>query len=380
MEPSREIVASNRVATGLVALLALLAPGPSRAEEVSILLSDGDLVRGEILAVDDESIRLIPTGATEAVSIPVDRIDPVHVYSLREPLVGDDVSARLRLADWCIAHDLPSLAAREYRRIAELDPSALGLVREGLAAADESAAEALYQEAAELGSCGEREAERQALERLLATHASSRTALLARAELALLDRAADRRAERARRAEERRQAEIRRRAGLLDEYLGREAARAAAIRDEAAASAKFARGHRLLLDSVDAFETLIPYANELAKYDPARADGWRAKIRSDLVDVYNMLTVVELERQNSRQAQHWISQTLLLDPDNERAKELRDINVTYGIEEDPYRMPIGELTRRVVRGSVSAEMVRAFVNRTGPDGLRFLQSLGVPQR
>lgn len=350
----------------------------SWAEEVSLLLVDGDLASGELVAVDGSEVRLRSAGTER--SIPLEGIDPVHVYSLFESRSGDSAAERLRLADYCLAHGLSAFAEREYLRAAALDPSCEGLAREGIEGALEQVAEALYREAEELALRGVRTEERAVLERIVEAHPGTRTALLARAELALLDRAGERRAERERRAEERRLAEVRRRAEILDRYLNVKATEAAETRADAASSIKFARGHRLLLDAAEAFEGLIPYANELAKYDAGRAGEWRQRIKDELIGIYIMLTVVELERHNSRQANHWIALTLLLDPENERAKELRDINVTYGMEEDPYRMTIGELSRRLYRHTASAEMIRAFANRTGRNGLLFLEGLNPPRR
>ncbi|MBI4617386.1 MAG: hypothetical protein HY720_27495, partial [Planctomycetes bacterium] len=247
--------------------------------------------------------------------------------------------------------------------------------------AEEGQADALYRRAMESYSRGDVPGARAILRKAAERFPNSGTAVLINDELARLDdaarRAAERKAEREQKEAEARQAKIARRGELLEEYLRQRAAEASGLRDAAANDTNVARARRALVESNKGFEGLLPYVQELEKYDSDRAAVWREWVKHDLVENFNFLAAIDLGRQNARQANYWITQALMLDPENRRAKDLRDIYITYGLEQDPFRMPVGELAGRIHRRTANPYMVRAFLRRTGAAGLNFLRQEGI---
>lgn len=358
-----------------VPVFVLLLGGAACAQD-ELLLQDGEVVSGRVVEVRELAV-VIDIPGEGVREVPLATLEPAHAYYLLEERVprdgsGDEAAARVSLGTWCLDEALHAFAERQFERAIDLDLDVEGEAREGLAAAREGLAREVYLEAQEAAGTGRA----TLLEELTNRFPTSEAASWAREDLAEIRLLETRRANREAEREKARQELAARRARLLEDYLARAFDEAVRRSNDAADQRNYARGRKLATEADKKFLALVPYVRELDKYDSRAAADWRGRIERKLVDLYNMLAVIDIEQQNSRGAQYWISQALLLDPENERAKDLRDVNISYGIEMDPFRMPIGELARRIDRGSVSGYMVRAFLRRTGSAGVDFLQGRG----
>jgi hypothetical protein len=125
---------SRRFLSGFAAagLLAVGAAGALAAED--ILLEDGRVVRGDILEVREDGLRVKgrpKEGGVAEMVIRADLLDAEWYYGLRDKAAGEDAKSHLKLAMWCVEKGLFSRAQAQIHRAAELDPKLVKDIREG---------------------------------------------------------------------------------------------------------------------------------------------------------------------------------------------------------------------------------------------------------
>ncbi|MBI4615253.1 MAG: hypothetical protein HY720_16680, partial [Planctomycetes bacterium] len=185
----------------LVAVLLAPALPAAGQESIALVLVDGTMVKGRLEGLSATEVSILPQGEAAPLVLPYDRIEPIHVYYLlRDRLAQatgtDPARARLAIADYCLAHDLFYFGGVEYERAIELDPSLESEAREGLDTAEEGQADALYRRAIETYSRGDVPGAKAILRKAAERFPNSGTVVLINDELARLDDAARRAAER----------------------------------------------------------------------------------------------------------------------------------------------------------------------------------------
>ena len=116
-------------------VLALCAFAPLAAAQVQVTLTDGQVVEGELLKEDDQSITLQQRmagkngGMKATITYPrlrVSKIEPVPDAAARyTEMLGktaDTAPAHMGLADWCREHDLRDLAIERAKHVLALEP------------------------------------------------------------------------------------------------------------------------------------------------------------------------------------------------------------------------------------------------------------------
>jgi tetratricopeptide (TPR) repeat protein len=155
----------------LVLSLSVLSARAARALE-DVILNDGSVHRAEILAVNEDSIRVRfspKSGGTAELVVPAAKLDPHFFYGLRDKAAGDDAKAHLKLALWAVEAGLFSRARAQVAKAAELDPQLVKDIEEGkLPEIREGIATKILESAREDAEAGRLEMAEKKLELLLA--------------------------------------------------------------------------------------------------------------------------------------------------------------------------------------------------------------------
>ena len=115
-------------------VLVAAAAAPALADVQDILLDDGRVVRGEILEIRDDGLRVkggVKSGGQAEIVIRADLLDAEWFYGIRDKAAGEDAKAHLKLAMWALDRGLFSRAQLQVRRAAAIDPKLVKDILEG---------------------------------------------------------------------------------------------------------------------------------------------------------------------------------------------------------------------------------------------------------
>jgi hypothetical protein len=118
----------------VAAALLATAAVPALAEIQDILLDDGRVVRGEILEIREDGLRVkgaVKSGGNAEIVIRADLLDAEWYYGIRDKAAGEDAKAHLKLAMWSLDRGLFSRAQIQVRRAAAIDPKLVKDILEG---------------------------------------------------------------------------------------------------------------------------------------------------------------------------------------------------------------------------------------------------------
>lgn len=147
----------NALKRCLPAVLGLLSLAGAAFATETIALKSGKVLRGEVLESTPDRMRfqfhdgvgLVTVGLTSS------QVTPHSWYNVRAPRVGDDASAHLALAQFCIENGLYHLAENQLREAVELDSSLAEEAEEQYRLARDGAAKKLVELAKEALEKGE---------------------------------------------------------------------------------------------------------------------------------------------------------------------------------------------------------------------------------
>lgn len=327
----------------VAALLAGLLAGPgavvARGADEAVILKSGEVVAGTVVSVSDTAVEFDLAG-TGRRSIPVGDIKAGSLYTLRSTRIADgDAQARLALGRWCLAQELGYFAQREFEQAARIDPTVAAEANDGLAKARLLRGREFYARAVEAMQAQRYDEARRLFDLVIAQYPDP-FAGPARAALDFIDR----------------QRGI---APPAPPPVGAPPAGAppagappppAKLLDAASQARLEVAGQQVrhltqagyLAGTDSRAKRHWAEATEVVNQTLATLDAWRqrgrideaawAKLRAPFVEAGTdhalQIAVIELRQHDEYSAQKWLARALILDPDNERAQELRLFIVT----------------------------------------------------
>jgi len=341
----------GRAAVLIVAVFAaglLAGPGAivARGADEAVILKSGEVVAGTVVSVSDTAVEFDLAGVGRR-SIPIADIKAGSLYTLRSTRIADgDAQARLALGRWCLAQELGYFAQREFEQAARIDPTVAAEANDGLAKARLLRGREFYARAVEAMQAQRYDEARRLFDLVIAQYPDP-FAGPARAALDFIDR----------------QRGIAPPAPLPGGNGGAPPAAPPAgapppgappppakVLDAASQARLEAAGQQVrhltqagyLAGTDSRAKRHWAEATEVVNQALATLDAWRqrgrideaawAQLRAPFVEAGTdhalQIAVIELRQHDEYSAQKWLARALILDPDNERAQELRLFIVT----------------------------------------------------
>lgn len=322
----------------LLPLLLLCAPAGQDAGKDVLVLHDGKLVVGTVVAVDEDGITFRSADGSSR-KYTYAELDPYSAYEVRLGRIDvDNAAARVALGDFCVEQELHRFALREYRLAAELDPSLAKKMKKKIAQVSEDDASRLLARGEQKIAAGENKEAAKALGTVLKNYPTLKQAQKARQLLdaltAKLEEANKKKEEQKKKAEKALKAapdqlkELKERTALAravkfiedaKKYWSRGMDREGEGRTKQAARAwkdaveRLNLAHRELTDLVE--------SNDIEMIKKVRV--LRPEANVWLIRSFNSLAQMYTNSNQLQEATLWINQTLKLDPANTLARTLK---------------------------------------------------------
>ncbi len=334
-----------------------LGPDVARADEVR--LRGGGVVSGEVVSADASGVRVRVAGGGER-AVAAAELDPDGHYALLAARAGETPADRLALSRVLLAAGLHGPARIEARSAAEGDPSLAVAAGRLLSEANEAEAHGLLDRGLARIAGGEADAGRRLL--LEVVNRFPLSAAMPGAADALLRDPAPAVAGPPAPSEEppalRRLSELVGKAAKLRAEAEKVPAERGDRRQKAVGEAEEA-----LLDAARA----VPALRRAGAVPAADLEKKEAEIRAALVSLYTVAARLLVESRDASAARVFLYRGLALAPSDPELLGLQTLITRATFDEDPWHMPMGELSRRVAAGTATAEMLRIYRRRTGTE-------------
>jgi len=324
------------------AFLLLLLTTSGFADE-AVLLKNGRVLLGTVVSLSDTQLVLdIQHGKkTQRTEVATTAVQPTSLYDLKlRRISATDGKAQLALARWCMTHEIFYFAIKQFERAATLDPALAASAKAGLKQARLSRGKAFYERAvAALKARKFNEAQR--LFNILIKHYAVPFAGPARSALAHIEQARLT-AQNLKLAGKRPAARGQRKAAKTPKTSKAltEIARQARLWSQAAYGAKTdSRARRSFVSASkwnDRGLKILDGMLQSKKLDRPAYEQLRRSFVRGAVDQAIQIAVIYLRQDNEYGANKWLARALALDPNNERAKELRLFVITEWRDNFPW--------------------------------------------
>ncbi len=322
-----------------VTLLLFVSTLPVWAEE-AVLLKSGGVLLGKVISMTDDTLAMKIRDGDKSIrkEVSASDVEPTSLYDLKLRRVdAKDAKARLALAEWCMTQGITYFAIQEYEKASSLDPSLSAKAQAGLKRARLARGKAFYEKAVAAMKAN-RFSEAERLFKILVKHHSTPFGGPAKSALKHIQQA-------------RLTATNLRLAGQpsakeqtpfprnTSKELNESSRQIHQWTQAGYQSRTDSRARRSLIRASEWTDRALKLIDRMLtdqKIDRASHERLRRKFVRAGADQAIQIAVIYLRQDNEYGANKWLARALTLDPDNERAKELRLFVITEWRDDYPW--------------------------------------------